>query len=236
MNGLLIVTGIIFLICVIAGLVRGFIKIVASLAATIAIIVLVVFLTPYVSEGILKVTPLETYLQKKCIEMVAPDIEMDTLDIEKIEIPRDMQIEAIEKAKLPEIFRKLLLENNNAEVYQTLGVQTFGEYAGAYLAKIVADIVAFLLTLFVVTVVVRTIIYAFGIIGDLPVIGGLNRLAGGVLGLGSGLIIVWVIFIIVTLLYSTSLGEMCFQNISDSEILSFLYEHNILMDVVTKFR
>ena len=57
MNGLLILVGIILLVCVIAGLVRGFIKIVASLAATIIIIVLVVFLTPYVSKGILKVTP-----------------------------------------------------------------------------------------------------------------------------------------------------------------------------------
>ena len=43
MNGLLILAGIILLVCVIAGLVRGFIKIVASLAATIIIIVLVVF-------------------------------------------------------------------------------------------------------------------------------------------------------------------------------------------------
>ena len=50
MNGLLILVGIILLVCVIAGLVRGFIKIVASLAATIIIIVLVVFLTPYVSR------------------------------------------------------------------------------------------------------------------------------------------------------------------------------------------
>ena len=84
MNGLLILAGIILLVCVIAGLVRGFIKIVASLAATIIIIVLVVFLTPYVSKGILKVTPLETMVQKKCVELLTPDLE--DMDLSGIEI------------------------------------------------------------------------------------------------------------------------------------------------------
>ncbi len=65
MNGLLILFGVILLVCVISGLVRGFIKIVASLAATIMIIVLVVFLTPYVSRGILKMTPLKSMVQEK---------------------------------------------------------------------------------------------------------------------------------------------------------------------------
>ena len=84
MNGLLILAGIILLVCVIVGLVRGFIKIVASLAATIIIIVLVVFLTSYVSKGILKVTPLETMVQEKCVELLTPDLE--DMDLSGIEI------------------------------------------------------------------------------------------------------------------------------------------------------
>lgn len=123
MNGLLILVGIILLVCVIAGLVRGFIKIVASLAATIIIIVLVVFLTPYVSKGILKVTPLERMVQEKCVELLTPDLEdmdlsgieingqkLDGIDLEaagiteediknligKIDLTREQQISAIE--------------------------------------------------------------------------------------------------------------------------------------------
>ena len=155
MNGLLILAGIILLVCVIAGLVRGFIKIVASLAATIIIIVLVVFLTPYVSKGILKVTPLETMVQEKCVELLTPDLEdmdlsgieingqkLDGIDLEsagiteddiknligKIDLTREQQISAIENANIPQLFRDLLLENNNAEIYKNLGVSTFGEY------------------------------------------------------------------------------------------------------------
>lgn len=263
MNGLLVVVGIIFLICVIVGLVRGFIKIIASLAATIAIIVLVTFLTPYVSKAILKITPLESAVQKKCAEMLTPnleDIDLSGIEIngkqiessdleaagisaedigkllEETEIPREKQISLIEGAQIPELFRQLLLENNNSEIYNALGVSTFGEYIGSYLAKLIADFCAFLLTLLVVTIVVRSVVYAFGIISDLPVIGGLNRIAGGILGLGTGLVIVWVLLIVVTLLYTTEIGKICFENIGDSQLLTFLYEHNILLNTITKFR
>ncbi len=263
MNGLLILVGIILLICMISGFVRGFIKIVASLAATIIIIVLVVFLTPYVSKGILKVTPLKSVVQEKCIEIMTPHMEgidsspitvngeqihVEDLEaagiaeeeikkmLEGIEIPREQQIAAIENADIPQLFRDMLLENNNAEIYKNLGVGTFGEYVGAYLAKIIADFVAFLLTLLIVTIVVRTIIYTLGLISDLPVIGGMNRIAGGILGLATGVIIIWVILIIVTLLYTTEIGAICFGNIADSQILTFLYEHNPLLEMLAKFR
>lgn len=263
MNGLLILSAIILLICVISGLIRGFIKIVASLAATIAIIVLVMFLSPYVSDGILKVTPLETMVQEKCIEAFLPSkenadlpeieingqkVDREELEaagitesdiknaIEKAEIPREQQISAIENAEIPEIFREMLLENNNSEIYENLGVSTFGEYVGSYLAKIIADFVGFLLTLLIVTIVVRTIIYTLGIISDLPVVGGLNRVAGGVLGLATGVIIIWVVLIVVTLLYTTAVGEACFRNIADSQLLTFLYENNPLMEVLSSFR
>lgn len=263
MNELLIVAGIILFMCIVIGYVRGFIKIVASLAATVVIIVLVVFLTPYVSKGILKLTPLEKVVQEKCVQLLAPDLEnIDLSGIEvngqkidresleaagiseeeikkaigEVEIPREKQIEMIEKADIPELFRQMLLENNNSEIYQALGVNTFGEYVGAYLAKVIADFAGFLLTLLVVTIVIRTIVYTLGLISDLPVIGGLNRVAGGILGLATGVIIIWVILIVVTLLYTTSIGKVCFENIRDSQILTFLYDHNPLLEAITKFR
>ena len=65
------------------------------------------------------------------------------------------------------------------------------------MAKVIADFVGFLLTLLIVTIVVRTIVYMLGLISDLPVIGGLNRIAGGVLGMATGVIIIWVILIVV---------------------------------------
>ena len=236
MNGLLIAVGLIFLVCMIVGYTRGFIKIVASLGATVATIVLVTFLSPYVSGVLLKTVPIEEMMQEKCMEILMSDQKEGVTVSDDVENSKEAQILLIENAKLPEVFQQLLLENNNHEIYKTLGVTTFSEYIGSYLARLIADIVSFLLTLIVVTIVVRTILCTVGFIGKLPVIGGLNRMAGGILGIGTGLIVVWVFFIIITLMYDSEIGRQCFASIAENEFLTYLYENNILMYYITKFR
>ena len=74
------------------------------------------------------------------------------------EIPKQMQIVAIEGADLPDVFKNLLLENNNSEVYQKLGVTTFAEYVSKYFAKLVIEIVAFLVTFLFATIVIRAVV------------------------------------------------------------------------------
>ena len=206
----------------------------ASLLATVAIIVLVTVLTPYVSEGIRKVTPIEEVMQEKCIDMLVPEKGNNDQAIED-NLSREKQSKLIEESKLPKMFQNMLLENNNDEVYELLGVTTFGEYAGTYFAKVISDIVAFLVTLLVVTILVRTLLCIIGVIGKLPVIGGMNRVAGGIIGMGTGLIIVWLLFLIVTVFYDNAISQACLQDISDSKILQVLYDSNLLTKYVTNF-
>ena len=52
---------------------------------------------------------------------------------------------------------------------------------------------------------------------------------------GIGLIIVWSMFILVTLLYSTPVGQACMTDIAASQILTKLYDGNVLMKFITKF-
>jgi len=238
MNGLLIVVGLIFLVCMLVGYMRGFIKIVASLAATIATIVLVSFLSPYVSNMLLKTVPIEEMMQEKCMELLlsSQDGGEEEVILETIDASQEAQLAILENAKLPTVFQQLLWENNNEEIYKMLGVTTFSEYIGSYLARLVANIVSFLLAMIIVTIIVRTILYTVGFIGKLPVIGGLNRAAGGILGLGTGLIVVWVLFVIITLMYDTEIGKQCFESIVENKFLTYLYDNNILMNYITKFR
>ncbi len=237
MNGLLIVVTLIFLISAIVGYSRGFIKIVASLAVTIATIVLVMVFAPHVSSVILQTFPIEEKMQQKCMEMLMPEEgEAETNALDEAENSRDMQIALIENAKMPELFKQLLLENNNEEIYKTLGVTKFSEYIGSYLAKLIADIISFLVVLIAVSIGVRVALFLLGIIEKIPVVGGMNRIAGGAVGLGTGLVIVWVLFIIITLMYDTQLGATCFAQIEENKFLSYLYSNNILMNFITKFR
>ena len=50
------------------------------------------------------------------------------------------------------------------------------------------------------------------------------------------LLIVWVGFLVLTLLYSTEAGKTCFDLIEQSEILTFLYEKNLLLAKLLSFQ
>lgn len=155
--------------------------------------------------------------------------------LENADIPKDLQIKAIEMAELPQVFKSLLSDNNNDVIYEKLGVKTFAEYVGEFLSKLIIHIVAFLCTFLLVTIVLRAIIFALDIVSELPVLGFFNRLAGGVVGAAGGLIIIWLFFVVITLLYVTAFGREIYQVIQENAILNMLYENNPLMKLATNF-
>ena len=215
MNWLEISIGIIFLICIITGLIRGAVRIIVSLVATIVTLVIVFFATPYVSQTIEKYTPLDDMIRQKVVSTMADaatsaisggdsysdkgglteeavkkvlkaagvseeklesygisiadivsgkvssddlakyGISANVLDglknsgnesvenaIENADIPESLQETLIKSADIPAAFKNLLLKNNNKATYQKLGVTTFAQYVGAYIAKQVINIIA----------------------------------------------------------------------------------------------
>lgn len=174
---------------------------------------------------------------------ISPDIfdghvptEEAEQSIMEAEVPKQMQIVAIEGADLPDVFKNLLLENNNSEVYQKLGVTTFAEYVSKYFAKLVIEIVAFLVTFLFATIVIRAVVFALDFVTALPVLGILNRLAGVLVGSTISFIIVGILFIVITLLYTTTIGKQAMGMIREDQILSFLYDNNIIMKIATMLR
>ena len=156
--------------------------------------------------------------------------------IEEAEIPRDVQMAAIEKAELPEIFKELLSTNNNSEIYNELGAETFAQYVGSFLAKLIINIIAFLAVFILLTIVLRAVIFALDVVSNLPVLGFVNRLAGGGAGLLCALVVVWVLFIIITLLYTTSFGKEMYDVILGNDITKMIYENNPIMKLAVNFK
>ena len=155
---------------------------------------------------------------------------------ENIEIPRDMQISAIENADIPSVFKNLLLTNNNSEIYDKLGVTGFVSYVPAYMAKLIINVAAFLLTFIVVSIILRAIIFSLNVVSELPVVGLVNRLAGGVLGMLMVLIIVWLVFLVITMLYTTGIGKSMIAMIQENEFLKTIYEHNPVLKLATSMK
>ena len=71
MNWLLIVVAAILVMGMIIGLVRGALRIAVSLVATVLTIAIVVFVTPYVSEAIVALTPMDEILESQCVDAIS---------------------------------------------------------------------------------------------------------------------------------------------------------------------
>ena len=145
------------------------------------------------------------------------------------EIPKDVQIQEIEDAPLPQFLKDELIENNNSTIYGELGVDSFPRYVAAYISRLVLNLLSFLVTFLLAIIIVKALMFAVNIIGELPVLGVVNHIAGGVLGLVLALVIVWIGFLVMTLVYTTQAGQACFEMVEQSAILRFLYETNPLM-------
>lgn len=270
-NWLLLMVCGVFLISIIVGYMRGFLKIGISLLSTIVTIILVAVLTPKVGDTIIKVTPIDEMIEERCIEALMPDLTAEIfegkdltgtpfegldadqlsnlsdlhlerygIDIHDImnvigEIPKDQQIQQIESANIPKFLKEKLLENNNSTIYEIFGVKTFAEYVATYISRMIIYLMAFLVTFIIVLIIVKAVAVAIDIIGELPVLGFFNRLAGAIVGAGSGLLIVWIAFLILTLVYTTPLGQVAFGMIQESEFLTFLYENNLLLSKLLAF-
>lgn len=264
-NWLLIIVATIFIICIVVGYIRGFLKLGISLLSTVLTLVIVLFLSPYVADALEKYTPVDDYIQKKTMEAFIPEFteeqlskmdlsgtplaelsqeqleHLNDLDWEMLgitaddvlgiigEIPKDTQISQIENAPMPQFLKDELIENNNSTIYSELGVESFPKYVAAYISRLVLNLVSFLVTFLLAIIIVKALMFAVNIIGELPVLGVVNHIAGGALGLLLALVIVWLGFLVMTLAYTTEAGSACFEMMEKSSILRFMYETNPLL-------
>ncbi|WP_394927261.1 CvpA family protein [uncultured Robinsoniella sp.] len=143
------------------------------------------------------------------------------------------QAKLIEELQLPEVIRNMLESNNNKTGYEKLAVQSFEEYIPSYMATLILNIISFVATFLLVVSFLWITVMTLDVIANLPIIHGINQVLGLVLGLVQGLVFVWIAFLIITVLSSIDLGRDLMLMIHNSKILSFIYDNNIFLKLLT---
>ncbi len=209
---------------VIDGLRRGFIRKIVAVLSLVITLVLVTYVTPHITNFIQEHTSLHENLQEKCSAIFFNDQYDEDVKTDQVLI--------IEHMELPENIKEMLLENNNTEAYDLLEVTGFHDYVGAYLAGLIINALAYLISFVVVWAGIRAVLLALDVVTKLPILHGINRLAGGVLGVAYGVVLVWIAFLLVTVLCNGNLGKQFFALINENQFLMFLYTQNIIMKIV----
>lgn len=204
---------------------RGFVKEVVSMFFVLLSVALVWFVNPYVNDFLRNHTPLYDTVQSSCQDYVEAQLDGSSTT------GTQDQSGLIESLGLPDFLTEGLAENNNASVYQYLDVTTFTDYVTDYLAVAVVNGVSFLLSFLLATLLIRMVTYALDIIARLPVINGINRITGAVVGILKGLLFVWIAFLILTVFCNTEIGQQILLLVEKDYILKYLYERDIFVSI-----
>ena len=210
---------------------RGFIRLAVSAAALLITLIGVKLVLPYVTEWVKNETPVYEMVQ----DSMEKAIGMDEFLTEDPEGPwqgnTEEETSAIESLELPGLLKEVLIENNTAEVYQKLGVELFHDYIGRYLAELVIQIVTFVLLFLVVYILLRILVVWLDLMAKLPILSGMNQIAGALLGGAEALIVIWLLCLFFTALSGTGAGRAVMEQIAASKWLLFLYQHNLLANL-----
>jgi len=235
-------------ICMIAGARKGFVRTAVSMVFMILVMVLASWLNPYVGKFLRENTPVYKVIQEQSENVILSYInsqgsrDADKEDTEKAsqkadeevqtEIPIDQQVALLENAPIPKAMKQYLLQNNNSEIYQLLGVDKFVDYVANYIAYGITNGIGFLLSFTLATIIVKVMLYAVDLLTAIPGISFINALGGLLLGAVQGILWIWVFFIIVTVICNTAIGKSLLSAIEGSTILSYLYDRNQLLQVI----
>lgn len=254
MNWLLYGTLAVLAVGLIVGYIKGALRIAVSLVAMVATWVLVIVLEPYATEAVIQYTPVDEWIESRCEKVLMTnmtdalaeqtgtaaneDIDLSVLGdkLSGVEISRQEQAQIIENSNVPELFKEYLQENNNKEIYSLVGADSFIDYIAKGITRLIIQILSAIVIFVIISIIVKLIMCFLDVVTWLPIIGGLNRIAGAALGLAAALVIVWVLFLVFTMFYATDAGKEIFVQIEESSILSFLYQNNFILKVITGLR
>ncbi len=226
-----IAVGVYLLGMVLYGHYKGFIRLAVSAAALLITLVAVNYSLPYVTGWLKHETPVYETMKEKLIERVEIDALLDEIQPDGY-IQKADEWMIIEELPIPEQMKKLLVENNNAEVYKLMGVEYFKDYVGGYLADMILKAVVFLVLFLVMYLVLQIAVIWLDLIAKLPILSGINKIAGAILGGVQAMIYIWIACLLLTLFSRSELGMAVLAQVSASPWLSWIYNHNMLSYLV----
>lgn len=225
-----IAAAVYLLAMVLYGHYKGFIRRAVSAAAMIITLVAVNVAMPYVTNWLKNDTPVYETMKDKMAESIEIDTIMEEMGMSG-KIPREDEWTIIEELPVPEQMKRLLEENNNTEVYKEMGVQFFRDYVAGYVADMILKIVVFLVLFVVGYILLHVLVTWLDLIARLPILFGINQIAGAILGGVQALVFIWIICLLLTALSGTGIGKAALEQVEASKWLSWIYDHNLLTNL-----
>lgn len=223
-NWLEIAAGLYLLVMIVYGYCRGVIRMVISVAALAAAFVIVRMAMPPVTLFIKNETPVHRWITEELEERLIPDIDAAGAS--------DRQ-EIIESLNLPAEIRKLLEEHGGeANPDNIFNIEAIISPIADYVADMIINAVSFGVLFIVVYVAMLLVIRWLDLIAKLPILSGINKAAGALLGGVEGLFFLYLGLLLVTAFSTKPWAEGIISQIESSRWLPYLYHYNLISKIV----
>lgn len=201
---------------------KGIVKMAFSALSLLVIVVLTSFLAPQACKLIADKTTVDETVREKTesylVDKGIVNSNTISLDDDRLLLPESV------KDKIEEKAQEYL--NKGKDAYNSFVIDTISKTI--YSAAVYVGV-------FLVLCIAMLILYGvLNVMSKLPVLDQLNRLAGGIIGAVLGLLIVWVLMIVFTSIGNTQVSAIVSNDIMSNPILTFLYDRNLLLNVLVK--
>ncbi|SKC00386.1 Colicin V production protein [Lachnospiraceae bacterium] len=206
---------------------QGFLRVVFSFVSILLAIWLVTRISPLISDFIMNRTPLHEMISGRIFDLLA---DLNSVRDNTI---YENQITTIRSYSFPELLKSTLIDNNNPSVYAELLVTAFEDYVARFLSKLLIRILVYLSTLLLVYVILKMTMFSLDIIGKIPILHGLNNMAGALIGMGEGFVVVWLFFLFMTLFAGSTAGHTFFNMVNENRVLTLFYNTNVFFEMIS---
>lgn len=228
MNWVLIaVIGIIAVLAYL-GLKKGFIKMVFSLVSTIAALLIAMLFSPVVAGMMKNNEAIVGFFDEKISAVV------DFTSEEAEEETERKQESLIDSLPLPETFKDSLLENNTLDNYVAMQAENFEQYVCRQITNVIINAIAFVVTLLLAIIALALLCRALNLLAKLPLLKQINAAAGLAAGAAEGLLLVWILFVVLTMFAGTESGSEAMEMIAENPLLDFLYKNNMVSKFIAR--
>lgn len=220
MNWTLIAVIAVILISMLIGMKKGIIKMLFSCVSVILAVIITSFAAPHIGTLMKSHTEwdeavrdrTEAYFEEKGI-LKSADARID-----------------IDELPLPVTIKDNIAES--AEEYINKGYDAYNKYIVDAAAGIIFSAIVYAAVFVLVMIILAVVSAILNLVSRLPVLKQINKLTGAVVGALLGLLVVWVLFMLITVFGNHSFAGAVFEDINSNPVLFFLYDKNILLHLL----
>ena len=204
------------------GMKKGLVKMVFSLTSTIIALLLAMLISPIVA-GVMKNNE---DIVRVIDEKISTVIDFAPEDAKETDATEQKSL--IESLPLPQSMKETILENNNEANYLALNVGSFEAYVCRQITNVIINAIAFVITLIVAIILLFILCNMLNVLAKLPILRQINAAGGLAAGVAEGILLVWILFVILTMFATSAFGSSSLALIAENPILDFLYKNNLV--------